>query len=88
MDPMMLFNFPGPDFDQMRKSWRRATASQKFTRVGLIGGAVGGLIYLFTTGRSSRPSPELPAEFTAPVPREPPATPVERPVSSGRGTYR
>lgn len=46
---------PIPDFDEMRKSWRRASSSQKAVRVGLVGGLVGTAIYLFVSGRRAAP---------------------------------
>jgi hypothetical protein len=47
-----------------------ATPSQRIVRVGIVGGLVGGLIYLLTGKRHTRsPSPDLPVE---PVAIEPP----------------
>ena len=70
-----------PDFDAMKKSWRQASSSQKAVRIGIVGGFLGGLVYLLTTGRHPSPPPpgsELPPE---PVERDPSAPPT-------RGRYR
>jgi hypothetical protein len=62
------------------RAWRKATTSQKFVQVGLVGGLVGSAIYLYVSGRRGTPRPpEMPAE------------PVERPsrtAARDRGTYR
>ena len=66
-----------PDFDEMKKSWRKATTSQKVARVGIVGSLIGAIVYAIVS--TPRPSPQsgLPPE------------PVERaPAGSGRGHYR
>jgi len=59
---------------------RRATPVQKIARVGLVGGLVGGIAYLFARG-GARARSRLVFEMP---------TPVERPASvdPGRGSYR
>jgi len=66
-------SFPAPDFDEMRRSWRRASSSQKAVRVGLVGGLVGTAIYLYLSGRGGD-------TFEAPL--------APQTSSQGRGRYR
>ena len=68
---------PMPDFEAMKKSWRRASASQKFFRVSLVGGAIGGALYLLHRYQIE----QQPSQGSTPQ--------RQAPVGSGqRGTYR
>ncbi len=48
---------PLPDFEKMKKSWKRASSSQKVVRVGLVGALVAGITAALVDGGSLRPSP-------------------------------
>jgi len=69
---------PFPDLDETKKSWRRASVSQKVFRVGLVGGALGGAIYLLVWGKKERE-----ASGAVPIPPTPASA-----HSNQRGTYR
>lgn len=74
------------DFAAARKSWRRATPVQKVTRVGIVGGLLGGLVYLFSSSGSSRPAPQVPELPPEPVERDPSV--ILYPPPPKRGHYR
>jgi len=63
-----------PDLDEMKKSWRSASSSQKAVRVGLVAALLGTAGYLYVSGRrTASPAPPKGASRT---------------VSSDRGQYR
>jgi hypothetical protein len=70
----------------------KATTSKTVVRVGIVGGLVGGIIYLLGRKPSKASSlPELPAEFKKRRGAEAPPEPVEKEpsrVATTRGSYR
>jgi hypothetical protein len=74
------------DFEATRRSWRRATPVQKATRVGIVGGLLGGLVYLIFGAGSARRTPQVPELPPEPVERDPSA--ILYPAPPKRGHYR
>lgn len=70
----------------------KAATSKTLARVGIVGGIVGGIAYLFSRKPSKASSlPELPVEFTKRRGAEAPPEPVEKEpsrVATTRGSYR
>lgn len=89
---MHVYGGMGLDVDAMRRDWRRASASQKVVRVGIVGGFLGILVHALATAPKSGPRPAwctMPPEPVERDPNAPPHTaPGARPAPTGRGHYR